>query len=56
MLVELLLAVVLGCLMGIITGITPGLHINLVALMLLSVSAYLLDYVNVVVVSAFSAT
>ncbi|MBI2545767.1 tripartite tricarboxylate transporter permease [Candidatus Woesearchaeota archaeon] len=53
MLVELLLAVVLGCMMGIITGITPGLHINLVALMLLSISAYLLDYINVVVVSAF---
>ncbi len=50
---EIIIAIFLGCLMGIITGITPGLHINLVAIILLSFSAYLLNYVNVIVLAAF---
>ncbi len=53
MFLEILIAIALGCLMGIITGITPGLHINLVALILLSFSAYLLNYVNVIILAAF---
>src|SRR3989344_2923083 len=39
----LLLAIVIGCIAGTITGITPGLHINLVSVMLLSVSPFLLS-------------
>ena len=43
MLLEILIAIVLGCLAGIITGLTPGIHINLVALLVLSFSAFLLE-------------
>ena len=50
---EILIAIFLGCLMGVITGLTPGLHINLVALILLSVSPFLLGYTNVIVVASF---
>ncbi|MBI4452963.1 tripartite tricarboxylate transporter permease, partial [Candidatus Woesearchaeota archaeon] len=35
------------------TGLTPGLHINLVALILLSVSPVLLGYTNVIAVASF---
>ena len=53
MIAELLIAIVLGCLMGVITGITPGLHINLVALILFSISPVLLGYTNVIAVASF---
>ena len=39
--------------MGVITGLTPGLHINLVALILLSISPVLLGYTNVIAVASF---
>ena len=39
--------------MGVITGLTPGLHINLVALILFSISPILLGYTNVVAVASF---
>jgi len=39
--------------MGIITGLTPGLHINLVALILFSISQILLGYTNVIAVASF---
>src|SRR3990167_5074201 len=50
---EIIIAISLGCLMGIITGLTPGLHINLVALILFSISPILLGYTNVVAVASF---
>ncbi len=53
MFLEIILAVFLGCLMGVITGLTPGLHINLVALILFSISPVLLGYTNVVAVASF---
>src|SRR3989344_6855732 len=53
MIFEILIALVLGCLMGVITGLTPGLHINLVALILLSISPALLGYTNVIAVASF---
>ena len=53
MFVEILVAVFLGCAMGVITGLTPGLHINLVALILLSISPILLGYTNVIAVASF---
>ena len=46
MIFELLLAVILGITAGIFTGLIPGIHINLVSLLLVSVSAYLLDFVS----------
>lgn len=39
--------------MGVITGLTPGLHINLVALILFSISPVLLGYTNVIAVASF---
>jgi len=39
--------------MGVISGITPGLHINLVALILFSISPFLLGYTNVIAVASF---
>ena len=53
MFLSILLAVALGCLMGVVTGITPGLHINLVAVILLSASPFLLGYTNIIAVAAF---
>ena len=50
---EILIAIILGCLIGVLTGITPGLHINLVALILLSISPILLGYTNIIAVASF---
>ncbi len=49
----IIIAIFLGCIMGTITGITPGLHINLVATILLGVSPFLLGYTNLVVLASF---
>ena len=46
MLIEFLLATFLGISAGIITGLIPGVHINLVSLLLVSLSAYLLNIVS----------
>jgi len=43
MLLELTIAIIAGILLGTITGLTPGIHINLIAIMLLSFSAFLLN-------------
>ncbi len=53
MFLEILIAVFLGCIMGVITGLTPGLHINLVALILFSISPALLGYTNIIAVASF---
>jgi putative membrane protein len=42
MILEILGAVVIGIFCGVVTGLIPGLHVNLVAVGLLSVSGYLL--------------
>ena len=44
MILEFILAILVGVLIGTLTGITPGIHINLVAVILLSFSAYLLSF------------
>jgi putative membrane protein len=41
MILEIFLFVILGCLIGTLTGLTPGIHINLVAAVLLSSPAIL---------------
>lgn len=53
MLLEIIIAILLGCIAGVATGLTPGLHINLVALMLFSISPILLGYTNVIAVASF---
>jgi len=45
MLVEIFLALILGITIGTITGLIPGIHINLVAVFLLAVSAMLLPFI-----------
>ena len=53
MFLGLIIAILLGASAGVITGLTPGLHINLVALILFSISPFLLGYTNVVAVASF---
>ncbi len=44
MLIEILIAILLGVFAGIFTGLIPGIHINLVSIMVLSSSLFLLNY------------
>ena len=44
--IQYLLATLIGISFGIITGLTPGVHINLVSVMLLSISPMLLKITN----------
>lgn len=44
MFLEILIVILLGVFAGIITGLTPGIHINLVGILVLSSSAFLLHY------------
>ncbi|MBI2130262.1 tripartite tricarboxylate transporter permease [Candidatus Woesearchaeota archaeon] len=53
MFLELCIAILLGCIAGVITGVTPGLHINLVAVILFGLSPLLLGYSNVIVIAGF---
>ncbi len=53
MFLGLIIAILLGASAGVITGITPGLHINLVALILFSISPVLLGYTNIIAVASF---
>ncbi|MCL5730225.1 MAG: tripartite tricarboxylate transporter permease [Candidatus Pacearchaeota archaeon] len=46
MLIELILFMLLGILAGTITGLTPGIHINLVGALLVGISATILSAVN----------
>ena len=50
---SILAAIAIGVLFGIGTGITPGIHINLVSLLLLSASPFLLRYTSPVVLCCF---
>jgi putative membrane protein len=44
MFLEILAAIVIGVLLGTFTGLTPGIHINLVAAIMLSAASLLLKY------------
>jgi putative membrane protein len=46
MFLEFLIVAIFGISAGIVTGLIPGVHINLVSILLVSVSAYLLDFVS----------
>tara|TARA_Y100000034_G_scaffold119266_1_gene160860 strand:- start:9387 stop:10574 length:1188 start_codon:yes stop_codon:yes gene_type:complete len=46
MLIEILLAIFLGILAGTITGLTPGIHTNLIGVFLISLSVTLLSGIN----------
>ncbi len=53
MILELIIALAIGVLIGTITGLTPGIHINLVAVILLSISAFLLQITSPIVLVVF---
>jgi len=46
MFIQILIAILIGCALGIFTGLIPGIHINLVSLMIIAVSPFLLDYTS----------
>lgn len=49
--IEFLVFTLVGCVFGIITGLTPGIHINLVAIILLTVSPFLFKHFSPVSVA-----
>ena len=53
MFIELTLATFFGIFCGIITGLTPGVHINLVALLLLNAASFLLLYIHPITIAVF---
>lgn len=53
MFLEILGAVFFGVIFGTITGLIPGIHVNLVAVILLSTSGFLLSFVGIEVLIAF---
>ena len=50
---QLLIALLLGCFAGIFTGLIPGLHINLVAVIIMSTAASLLHIASPVAIAVF---
>jgi putative membrane protein len=53
MLFEILIATILGIFFGIISGITPGIHVNLVSVILLSSAPFLLQFINPFTIAVF---
>ncbi|MEK6901910.1 MAG: tripartite tricarboxylate transporter permease [Nanoarchaeota archaeon] len=50
---EIILALIFGVGCGIITGITPGIHVNLVSVLVVSSSAWLLGFTTPLVLGVF---
>ena len=48
MLSQILIAIFSGIFFGIITGLTPGIHVNLISVFVLGASSYLLKYFNLI--------
>jgi len=53
MFIEILITVALGITAGIFTGLIPGIHINLISVLLLSFSPILLQYTNIISLCCF---
>ncbi len=53
MIIEIILALLIGVAIGTFTGLTPGIHINLVAIILLSISAFLLQITSPIILVIF---
>jgi len=43
---DIVLAILIGCFFGCITGLIPGIHVNMVSVLLVSMSGYLLGITN----------
>ena len=41
--IDILIAILIGIILGTITGLIPGIHTNLVAVTMLTLSAFLLN-------------
>ncbi len=50
---QIFLTIFLGCIIGVITGLSPGLHINLVGVGIISISAILLNFISPIILSTF---
>lgn len=53
MILEIILGCFIGMLFGIICGLLPGIHINLVSVILFSISAFLLGFVSPITLVVF---
>lgn len=53
MLSEIFIVILLGCLAGTFTGLTPGIHINLLSVALVSASPFFLLYTNPLILTVF---
>ena len=53
MFIEILIAILFGILFGIFTGLIPGIHINLVCILLLSASPILLNHTTPITLAVF---
>ena len=53
MFLELVVALIVGVIAGIFTGLIPGIHINLVSILLVSVSGYFLGFTSPLVLGVF---
>ncbi len=53
MFVEIIFAITLGVFAGIITGLVPGIHINLVSLLLVSSVGFLQPYMGLIAIACF---
>ncbi len=49
----IIIALLLGILAGTFTGLIPGIHINLVSIMVISISSFLLKFADAVVIGVF---
>jgi putative membrane protein len=49
--IEILLCISIGIFLGTITGLIPGIHVNLISVLLLSISPFLLQFLNPLLVS-----
>jgi len=60
MLLEIILSILIGTFLGAITGLTPGIHINLVAALIFAASNLLLKYTSetslIIIIIAMSVT
>jgi len=53
MILEILIALLLGVCAGTISGLTPGIHVNLISLILISLSSYFLGFTSPIVLGVF---
>ncbi len=53
MILQIIVSIILGLLAGTLTGLTPGIHINLLAIMLLSFSSTLLNLTTPIILAIF---